>query len=157
MNIIDGDLVKMADLGKFDIIIHGCNCFHTMGAGIAKEIATRWPEALEADRTTGRGSEDKLGNFSLALVQNRVHGKLLIINLYTQHRYGRDKCYFEYDAFREGLRSLRQVLPKGYRIGMPMIGAGLGGGDWRVISSILDNEFEGLDYTVIRYHGRGRW
>jgi O-acetyl-ADP-ribose deacetylase (regulator of RNase III) len=24
---IDGDLVKMAKEGKFDVIAHGCNCF----------------------------------------------------------------------------------------------------------------------------------
>ncbi len=24
---VDGDLVKMAKEGKFDVIAHGCNCF----------------------------------------------------------------------------------------------------------------------------------
>ena len=32
---IKGDLIKLAQKGKFDIIAHGCNCFCTMGAGIA--------------------------------------------------------------------------------------------------------------------------
>ena len=35
MNIVKGDLIKSAKEGQFDVIIHGCNCFNTMGAGIA--------------------------------------------------------------------------------------------------------------------------
>lgn len=27
MKIIKGDLIKLALDGKFDVIIHGCNCF----------------------------------------------------------------------------------------------------------------------------------
>jgi O-acetyl-ADP-ribose deacetylase (regulator of RNase III) len=32
---IYGDLIELAKQGKFDVIAHGCNCFCTMGAGIA--------------------------------------------------------------------------------------------------------------------------
>lgn len=38
-NEIDGNLITLALEGKFDIITHGCNCFCTMGAGIAPQIA----------------------------------------------------------------------------------------------------------------------
>ena len=33
-----GDLIEMAVCGDFNLIAHGCNCFCTMGAGIAKGI-----------------------------------------------------------------------------------------------------------------------
>jgi len=36
---IEGDLIKLAKQGKFDVITHGCNCFCTMGAGIAPQMA----------------------------------------------------------------------------------------------------------------------
>ena len=36
--------------GEFDVIIQGCNCFHTMGAGIAKYIKQDFPEAFAADK-----------------------------------------------------------------------------------------------------------
>lgn len=39
INYIDGDLIKLALSGKFDVIAHGCNCFCTMGAGIAPQMA----------------------------------------------------------------------------------------------------------------------
>ncbi len=35
LNIINGDLIDLAKNGNFDVIIHGCNCFRTMGVGIA--------------------------------------------------------------------------------------------------------------------------
>ena len=38
MNRISGDLIYLAQSGEVDLIVHGCNCFCTMGAGIAKGI-----------------------------------------------------------------------------------------------------------------------
>ena len=38
MNIVKGNLVTLALAGEFDVIIHGCNCFNTMGSGVAKDI-----------------------------------------------------------------------------------------------------------------------
>ena len=35
MKIIKGDLIALANQGHFEVITHGCNCFCTMGAGIA--------------------------------------------------------------------------------------------------------------------------
>ena len=39
VNVIKGDLIKLALEGKFDVIGHGCNCFCSMGAGIAVPMA----------------------------------------------------------------------------------------------------------------------
>jgi len=36
---VDGDLIKLALKGEFDVIVHGCNCFCQMGAGIAPQMA----------------------------------------------------------------------------------------------------------------------
>lgn len=154
--MIDGNLVDMAYRGKFDVIIHGCNCFCTMGAGIAKEIAHRFPPALAVDLQTIRGDRSKLGSYTSTVVKNKHGGNLIIVNLYTQYRYGRDRCHFDYDAFRRGLKSLAPNAGD-LHIGMPMIGAGLAGGDWDRIKQILEEEFANVNYTVVRYHGRGRW
>jgi O-acetyl-ADP-ribose deacetylase (regulator of RNase III) len=37
----------------------------------------------------------------------------------------------------------------GKRIGYPKIGAGLAGGDWNIISSIIDKELIGEDHTLV--------
>ena len=38
MKDIEGDLLLLALAGHFDVIVHGCNCQCTMGAGVAKAI-----------------------------------------------------------------------------------------------------------------------
>jgi len=37
MKIIKGDLIELIKKGYFDVVIHGCNCFCTMGSGFAKQ------------------------------------------------------------------------------------------------------------------------
>ena len=55
MKIVAGDLLQLALDDHFDVIIHGCNCFCTMGAGIAASIRLEFPEALSADADTKKG------------------------------------------------------------------------------------------------------
>ena len=66
MEFIKGDLLHLALAKKLDVIIHGCNCFCTMGAGIARSIKECFPEAYEADCKTKRGKLSKLGSLSFA-------------------------------------------------------------------------------------------
>ena len=40
---------------------------------------------------------------------------------------------------------------KGKRIGYPLIGAGLAGGDWAVISEIIDQELVDVDHTLVEF------
>ncbi|MER8782100.1 hypothetical protein NKH60_12735 [Mesorhizobium sp. M1006] len=39
----------------------------------------------------------------------------------------------------------------GKRIGYPKIGAGLAGGDWETIASIINDELAGEDHTLVEY------
>jgi O-acetyl-ADP-ribose deacetylase (regulator of RNase III) len=39
----------------------------------------------------------------------------------------------------------------GKRIGIPLIGAGLAGGDWNKIAAIIDEAMQGEDITLVRY------
>ena len=55
MKYIKGDLIKLALIGNFEVIAHGCNCMCTMGAGIAKTIKSEFPEAYQADCATEKG------------------------------------------------------------------------------------------------------
>ena len=38
MKTVQGDLIALALTGRFDVIVHGCNCEGDMGAGIARAI-----------------------------------------------------------------------------------------------------------------------
>jgi len=149
MNTIKGNLIKLAQSGEFDIVIHGCNCFCTMGAGIAKQIKKAFPKAYELDKMTAKGNLDKLGTFTVAYLRNK---ELAIVNAYTQFGYGRNQCHADYDAIRSVFQSLANDIKEkcpNARIGYPAIGAGHAGGDWDIISKIIDKEFEGLDHTLV--------
>lgn len=41
-NEIKGDLIGLACAGSFDVIAHGVNCFCTMGAGLAHQMANKF-------------------------------------------------------------------------------------------------------------------
>jgi O-acetyl-ADP-ribose deacetylase (regulator of RNase III) len=149
MKIVNGDLIKRAMAGEFDVIIHGCNCFCAMGAGIARSIKTEFPEAFQADLATEKGDRSKLGGFSHATLMRKGHA-ITVINAYTQFRYSGKGVLADYDAIRSVFKKLKSQFP-GKRFGFPLIGAGLAGGEWHVISEIIDQELQGEDFTLVRY------
>ena len=141
---VDGDLVRDAE--NYDVIIHGCNCFCTMGAGIAPQIKNKFPEAYAADCATVSGDRDKLGT----ITHTDTSSKPIVVNLYSQQGYnGRTHgdVDLDYDALRSGLKLVKEKF-SGKFIGMPRIGAGLAGGDWNIIEKIIDEELRG-EYVVI--------
>ena len=141
MQTIQGDLLKLAAEGVFDVIVHGCNCHNTMGAGIAKSIKEQFPEAYEADLRTEKGSRAKLGTLTSADIDCGDH-RLTVVNAYTQYNWSGEGRNADYDAIRAAFREVK-LLYSGKRIGYPMIGAGLAGGDWAVISSIIEENWRG--------------
>ena len=56
----------------------------------------------------------------------------------------------DYDALKSALIEMKNKF-SGKRIGMPMIGSGLAGGDWNVIEKIIQDVFVGEYVTIIRY------
>jgi O-acetyl-ADP-ribose deacetylase (regulator of RNase III) len=124
MKIVTGDLLEMGKNKEFDIIMHGCNCYNTMGAGIAAQVAQQFPDARLADDETVRGDAGKLGTYTIGM-----SGRLVILNCYTQYGIsstGND--VFEYNAFERVLDKIQYRFGK-WRIGLPLIGMGLAGGD----------------------------
>lgn len=149
MKTLPGDLIHLAEAGRFDLIAHGCNCFCTMGAGIAKGIRSTFPEAYEADLATTKGDRAKLGTCSEAEVVR--DGRLLVVvNAYTQYDYRGGGTKVDYEAVRSCMRWIK-AHHSGKRIGLPKIGAGLAGGDWDRIAAIIEEELEGEAVTIVEF------
>jgi O-acetyl-ADP-ribose deacetylase (regulator of RNase III) len=142
-----GDLILLAKEGKFDVICHGANCMVTMGAGIAKQIKKMFPEAYKADQKTLRGDRRKLGTCTWANCEG-----VIVINAYTQFGYGRGRMNVDYDAIRSCMKWIAEKY-RGKRIGLPKIGAGLGGGDWTKIKQIIEDELGDLNVTIVEKFG----
>jgi len=148
-SIVKGDLIHLALAGHFDIIVHGCNCFCTMGAGIAQAIQQEFPEALTADMQTTAGDRGKLGNFSSATV-TRCNHTITIVNGYTQFAFHSRQILADYKAITRLFAKLKKTYP-GKRFGYPKIGAGLAGGNWTKISEIIDRELHGENHTLVLF------
>ena len=153
MNIIKGDLIQLGKDNEFDIIMHGCNCFCIMGAGVALQIANTFLDAKHADDETVRGDAGKLGTYTIGM-----HGRLVILNCYTQYRtasQGEDA--FEYTAFERVLEKISFRFGE-WRIGLPLIGMGLAGGNAERIIPMIERfaervERQGGSVTLVEYNG----
>ncbi len=130
INWMKGDLIELARDGRFDTIAHGCNCFHTMGSGIAP-LMNNLTEGrlLKADKQTPYGNINKLGTVSY--VSHEVNGKRIeLFNLYTQYTYGngsKGEVYVNWQSLYDSLGMMFDFTV-GEEIGIPLIGCGLAGG-----------------------------
>lgn len=149
MKTISGDLITLAKNGVFDVIVHGCNCQNTMGAGIALSIKRNFPAAFEADMRTARGDRNKLGSYSCATVTLGVH-ELTIVNAYSQFHWRGAGPQVDYDAVANLFNRIKEDFC-GRRIGYPKIGAGLAGGNWERLALIIDAALIGEDHTLVNY------
>lgn len=140
-----GNLVELALRGRFNAIVHGCNCFCQMGAGIAKTIKQTWPEAYKADQKTIIGDKNKLGTYSFY-----KSPFCIIINAYTQYNYGRKKINVNYPAIEKVFTLINKDFA-GKTVGIPKIGAGLAGGDWDKIETIINKVTPNLNIILIEY------
>ncbi len=145
---VEGDLIKMFKERQFSAIAHGCNCFHTMGAGIAGQIAKQFPSAYDADLVTSRGNYMKLGRRSDAMTK---FGR--IFNLYTQYRPGVEPPLSLYNNIQSAFKGLNWEFGRDpfFMLGIPKIGAGIAGGDWDYIACLIDGATPDLMITVVEY------
>ena len=149
MKTISGDLIHLAKSGDFDLIVHGCNCFCTMGPGIAKAIKAVFPAACDADLATAKGDRSKLGTCTFAVIdQNRT--PLVVVNAYTQFDYQDRGPKVDYDAVGSCFRWISEQH-SGTRIKLPKIVAGLAGGNWVRIAVIIEEELAGEDVTLVEF------
>lgn len=170
---IQGDLIKLAQEGKFDVIAHGCNCFCTMRAG----IATQFVKAFHTDKFPQEhpqlaGKIEKLGNIDgrilnvfdgvayipenapKELIFKTPDFELIVVNAYTQYYPGKNSpgCNIplDYTALQLCFRKMNHIF-KGKHIGLPKIGCGLAKGNWELVSELIQYELFDCDVTVVIY------
>ena len=146
-----GDAVKMLKSKEISVLAHGCNCFNTMGSGIAAEIAKFFPDAVISDKMTKYGDINKLGNIDIVYIQHEEDDLVeeTVVNCYTQFSPGADVSYA---AIEMCLRKLNQEF-KGRHIAMPRIGAGVAGGNWLLIRELIRKCCADCDVTIIYFEG----
>jgi len=133
-----GNLLDLAEAGEFDVVVQGCNCFNTMGGGIAREIRERYPHIAEVDSKTVKGDYNKLGSYTKGVVDVTDNHSFLIINAYTQFDMSTGEDVFEYVAFELILQKMVRLYGN-YSIGLPYIGMGLAKGNKEIILAQLED------------------
>jgi O-acetyl-ADP-ribose deacetylase (regulator of RNase III) len=131
---------------KSGAIIHGCNCIGVMGAGVALAVRKKYPHAYSAYVDHCNDSRKLAGVAHALLGTNhyvQLTPELCLINAFTQLVPGVHSRMVNYDAvvtcFEDAQKYLKDrsaVMPQ--IISFPKIGAGLAGGRWEIISSIID-------------------
>ena len=147
-----------------DIICHQVNCKRAMGNGIAGQIRQKWPKVYEDycynidymyENDFVKQSSDLLGMISWT----ELEGNKYVMNFFSQDEYyPRDRCHTNYEAFTKCCKALKNFITE-YNldklntiIGFPYkIGCGLAGGDWDVVSAIIEREFEGYEVEIYEY------
>lgn len=154
---VEGDLIKLAQKGEFDVVAHGCNCFCTMGAGIAPQMAKAFgADKFPLEEEKFKGSINKLGMISYKFVDRaEPFKKLAVVNAYSQyglgnnHPGGSDQP-LDYDALALCFKKINHRF-KGKHIGLPQIGCGLAGGKWSIVRKLIQAHLYDMDVTVVNY------
>jgi O-acetyl-ADP-ribose deacetylase (regulator of RNase III) len=122
-----GDLLNV-DGG---VIVHGCNAQNVMGSGVALAIKRKYPLAFDV---YVNAKNNYLGTYTSISVSDR----LTIVNAITQEYYGNmhNVRYVSYDALANVMTHISKQK-HWTDLHIPKIGAGLGGGNWNIISSII--------------------
>lgn len=138
---IDGDLIDIyfdkLNTKENIVFAHGCNCHAAMKSGIAAGIAKRIPEVERVDFEYNKQftiKENMLGTFSIY----RPNEYIDFVNLYTQFYPGRD---LRYEALEQAFDCIDRCVACRFvetDLYIPMIGAGIAGGDWEKISKIIE-------------------
>lgn len=154
INYKTGNLIDSFKKKEYWGIAHGCNCFCTMGRGIAKTIKEEFPDAYNADcNFSKKGDRKKLGNFTSV---STLYG--LIYNFYTQYTYWDKKDMLDYNAIGNCFRQLDEIylelkklgmIPQNKIFGIPKIGAGLALGDWYKIEKIINEATPNVEIEVV--------
>ncbi len=125
---LKGDIFQTDGLRAY---AHGCNCAGAMDSGVAVAFKKRWPRMFE---------EYKLrcadGRFHLGDVFVWNEGDEVVYNLAIQEHW---KTKSKIAALSMALRKVVQLAEHAgvERIGLPRIGAGLGGLDWPRVKKVL--------------------
>lgn len=152
LTYVNGDLFT----SEANVYAHGCNTRGGYGSGIAGQIARRYPEARDAYLEKFRKEGWKLGQVQFVQVPPEPdwgnQSDFFIANMATQNTYGGPGVHVDYDAVGKCFETVLRFCEEGaHTLAIPKIGAGLAGGDWARIESIIRDLLAKYDVQVTCY------
>ena len=127
-------------------IVHGCNAQGVMGAGVAKAIKQKYPDCFMVYRNEYNTFGLQLGRAYPWTAYCYTDHKIIIWNAITQQFSGLPGRNISYDAIQSCFEQINDSVGNtddiAKEIHIPMIGAGLGGGNWNIIRTIIEETVE---------------
>lgn len=146
-----GDLLEAARTSNLiKIFGHGCNCWCTMGAGIANHVRLNFPALFEADVADQRSPDQRLGGFSYAFDHD---SNAWGANLYTQfypgpHARMPSVISSVQSLFEQVHEIVEAAEDETVFVGLPALGCGIGGLDLHSVITTVDTIAESVrEYT----------
>ena len=146
-----GCIIRAARSGEINVILHCANCFHTMGAGVARAIKDEWPGASSlAGLKWPRGDRLRWGHSPFT----KRGSWWSLIFMARSSVLQAAEAVSGVPALRRVLRSAAERLNawkerrSDVRIGYPLLGCGLAGGNWDTVKRIIDDELKGLNHKL---------
>lgn len=141
-----------------EIIAHQVNCQGVMGAGLAKQIKDKYPKVCAWYRTKCHKHSFGLKTLGTGQIVPTDDGHTFF-NIFAQAGYGTTVRQTDYDAFKSAFvdaintyRFFANEALSNLEIAIPYkIGCGLAGGDWKVISAILEQIEKECNVTFYIY------
>jgi len=145
MNIIQKDITTIPS----GTIIHQVNCQGAMGSGVALALRRKWPQIYDSYIGYIGGLKTReylLGSYDLCLVEPNI----MVINAFCQLDYRKSiddhfDRFTSYAAWETVLGSLNKIKDSSSFL-KPVyfpynVGCDRGGGDFRVISAMIEEVF----------------
>lgn len=158
VDYVVGDVIETisnpayAKEGQACAILQQVNAQGVMGSGFAKAIRDRWPAVWTAYSAVIKPHQQDGGERHLGqVIWVQVEPHLYIGNIVGQRWYGRDGArYTSYDALDVAFQRVRDfVLKNGItEVHYPLIGCGLGGGDWSIVSAIINLHLDIIPHSL---------
>jgi O-acetyl-ADP-ribose deacetylase (regulator of RNase III) len=145
-----GDATQPRGSGERIVVQVVNNKAITWGKGFSVAVRREWPHAQKefTEWILARRSEFKLGSVHYACLRDSLE----LASLVAQHGYGPSLFpRIEYLALEECLSKLASHAKEARAsVHMPRIGCGEAGGDWNIVSEIIDEQIcrKGIEVTV---------
>lgn len=129
-----------------DALAHGCNTLGIMNAGIAKRFKEEYPDMFREYLSYCRSGLFSPGN--VHFYNGLKKDKPRVVNIATQLDL---EGGAQLDYIEQGFTQVRENYRRwGIKsLGMPKIGCGLGGLDWKDVSEIVEKIFGTADLEIL--------
>lgn len=143
IKIVNGNILN----AKENIIVHQVNVQGIMGGGVARQLATKYPNLEKEYREFCRLYDNEYEKLKGQVFKIMLQGKF-IMNMFSQ----KENFDTDYEAMKKALKEIKQYA-KSLKLSICMpykIGCGIANGDWNIVYKIVEEVFNDYDVTLYK-------